>query len=68
MSVIFSRTCEYAIQSIIYLALQKGVRPVNIKEISAKLNIPSHFLAKILQNLTQDQLVVSFKGPGGGFL
>ncbi len=67
MSVIFSRACEYAIQAVIYLAIKSDQHPVSIKEISDQLNIPTHFLGKILQNLTQDQLVASFKGPGGGF-
>ena len=67
MSVIFSRQCEYALQAVSYLALQPAGKNTSIKELTKKLNIPYHFLAKILQNLTYKKLLVSQKGPSGGF-
>jgi len=39
----------------------------SIKELTKNLNIPYHFLAKILQNLTRKGLLNSLKGPTGGF-
>jgi len=38
-----------------------------IKEIADSLDIPVHFLAKILQNLSKSGILVSHKGPNGGF-
>jgi Rrf2 family protein len=38
-----------------------------IKELTKKLNIPYHFLGKILQSLTYKGLLNSQKGPTGGF-
>jgi Rrf2 family protein len=67
MSIIFSRQCEYALQAVSYLALQPAGKKTSIKELSRILNIPYHFLAKILQNLTYKKLLVSQKGPSGGF-
>ncbi len=67
MSIIFSRQCEYALQAVSYLALQPAGKNTSIKDLARKLHIPYHFLAKILQNLTYKKLLVSQKGPSGGF-
>lgn len=67
MSVFFSRQCEYAIQSVIYLAQKKEGQMTTIKEISSHLNIPFHFLGKIFQKLSRKGLLHSMKGVSGGF-
>src|SRR5438552_2399184 len=38
-----------------------------VKNIAEEENIPSHFLAKILQQLARKGLLRSSKGPTGGF-
>lgn len=67
MSVIFSRQCEYALQAVLYIAEKGTGGYIDIKEISQKLDIPHHFLAKILQSLSKSGLLKSQKGPSGGF-
>ena len=67
MSIFFSRQCEYALQSIIYLAQKKQGEMTTIKEISSHLNIPFHFLGKIFQKLSHKGLLHSMKGVSGGF-
>jgi Rrf2 family iron-sulfur cluster assembly transcriptional regulator len=67
MSLIFSRQCEYALQAVVFLALQKEGERISIKDLTKKLDIPYHFLAKILQDLSRKGLLASLKGPGGGF-
>lgn len=67
MSIIFSRQCEYALQAVCYLALKNEGEMSSIKEMTKKLDIPYHFLAKILQNLSRKGLLRSLKGPSGGF-
>ncbi|HEX7572847.1 MAG TPA: Rrf2 family transcriptional regulator [Bacteroidota bacterium] len=67
MSLIFSRQCEYALQAVVFLALQKEGERVSIKDLTKKLDIPYHFLAKIFQDLSRKGLLESLKGPGGGF-
>jgi Rrf2 family iron-sulfur cluster assembly transcriptional regulator len=67
MSVLFSRQCEYALQAVLYLALKPdGVR-TPIRDLAKRIQIPHHFLAKILQQLVYKGLLVSQKGPTGGF-
>lgn len=67
MSLIFSRQCEYALQAVLYLALRPEGEMTSIKSLARKLGIPYHFLGKILQDLTRKKLLVSLKGPTGGF-
>ncbi len=65
---IFSKTCEYAIKAVFYIAHRTadGGR-VGIREISSGIDSPEHFLAKVLQDLSKRGIVQSVKGPNGGF-
>lgn len=67
MSVIFSKSCEYALQAVLYLAKESDHQPILLREISDTLRIPHHFLSKVLQTLARDELIVSYKGANGGF-
>lgn len=67
MSIIFSRQCEYALQAVLYLALQPRGRLTSIKDLTTRLGVPYHFLGKILQNLSRKGLLTSQKGSSGGF-
>lgn len=67
VSVVFSRQCEYALQAVLYLALRPKGELVSMNELTRRLGTPHHFVAKILQNLTNKRLLVSQKGPSGGF-
>ncbi|WP_447640226.1 MULTISPECIES: RrF2 family transcriptional regulator [Chitinophagaceae] len=65
---IFSKTCEYALRAVFYIA-QKSAQgeKAGIKEIAENIGSPESFLAKILQQLSRDGLIQSAKGPNGGF-
>jgi Rrf2 family protein len=67
MSILFSRHCEYALQAITYIAMKPKRSATSIKELASRLEIPYHFLAKILQDLKAKGLLFSQKGPHGGF-
>lgn len=64
----FSKTCEYGIKAMIYVAQKSrdGSR-ISIKEIAKGTGAPEHFIAKIMQELSRKKLVHSIKGPHGGF-
>jgi Rrf2 family protein len=63
-----SNTSKYAIRAVIYLALNsKDNAKIGIKQISKELGIPTPFLGKILQSLAKHKLLISTKGPHGGF-
>ena len=64
----FSKTCEYAIRAMIFIAKRsKSGEKTGIKEISNEIASPESFIAKILQELSRKGLVLSAKGPNGGF-
>jgi Rrf2 family protein len=63
----FSRSAEYAIRAMIFLALQPAGKLTGAREIAEAERIPTQFLWKILQNLTRRKLVRSFKGARGGY-
>lgn len=64
----FSKTCEYAIRAILFIAQKskQGVK-VSIKDVAKEIDSPEFFLGKILQELSRKGIVKSLKGPTGGF-
>lgn len=64
--MILSQACKYGLRAVVHLA-GKGDQPMLSRDIARELNIPEHFLAKILQDLSKNKLLLSFKGRGGGF-
>lgn len=67
MSVIFSKSCEYATQATLFIARSGEDKPVLLRDISEGLRIPHHFLSKVLQQLSRSGIVVSHKGSNGGY-
>lgn len=64
----FSKACEYAIRATIYIAEQSNLnKRVSLKDIAKAIASPEAFTAKILQQLSRDQIIDSVKGPSGGF-
>ena len=63
-----SKTCEYAIRAVIYIAQQtKDGNRVGIKDVAKGIDSPEYFIAKILQEMVRKNLLQSTKGPNGGF-
>jgi Rrf2 family protein len=65
--MLFSRSAEYGIRAMTFLALQTGGKLSGAREISEAEKIPMPYLWKILRLLTRRKLVRSFKGVGGGY-
>lgn len=64
----FSKSCEYAIRAMIFVAQSsKSNLRVSIKEVAKATDAPEHYIAKIMQELSRKRLVQSIKGPNGGF-
>jgi Rrf2 family protein len=64
--MLLSKSCVYGLRASLYLASKDQDEFTPIKKMSEKLEISFHFLTKILQQLTADGLLESFKGPNGG--
>ncbi len=65
--MILSRTSQYAIQALIFIATRPSGEPVLNREIASYLGVPSAYLAKIMQNLCKGNLLYSYRGRLGGF-
>ncbi len=63
--MLLTKKSEYALLSLISIA--KSEEPKNVDELSRELNISKSFLAKIMQNLAKQGLVISHRGVNGGF-
>ncbi|MEX0905385.1 MAG: Rrf2 family transcriptional regulator [Balneolaceae bacterium] len=64
--MLLSKSCVYGLRASLYLASRGSEEFVPIRTLSDKLEISFHFLTKILQQLTAEGLLESFKGPNGG--
>lgn len=63
-----SNSCRYGIRAVMYLASRPSEKKMTgITTISKDLNLPTPFLAKILQQLAKHKILNSLKGPHGGF-
>lgn len=64
----FSKSCQYGFQGVLYIAIheQEGAK-IGLREIAEKQDVPMHFLSKILQILVKNKILSSTKGPNGGF-
>ena len=67
MSMQLTRACEYAIKSLLYLALQDPETRVMTSEVAIAQEIPVNFVRKILEALAKTGMVESHRGAGGGF-
>lgn len=65
--MIYSRSSEYAIRAFVNLSRVPEGKYAMVKQIAQEEEIPTHFLAKILQQLARKGLLRSSKGPTGGF-
>jgi Rrf2 family transcriptional regulator, nitric oxide-sensitive transcriptional repressor len=62
----FSSTAEYALRATVYLAMHPGER-ANSREIAEQTRAPAGYVSKVLQDLAGAGIVVSQRGPNGGF-
>lgn len=53
-------------QAMLYLAENEGQDLAMVSSIAEAYNIPKHFLAKLVQTLTRNHLIKSYRGRNGG--
>jgi Rrf2 family iron-sulfur cluster assembly transcriptional regulator len=64
----FTKTFGYALRALVYITIHgKDDHRVGLHELSENLDIPHHFLGKIMQDMVRHGLLNSTKGPSGGF-
>ena len=62
-----SKTVEYALISLNHISQSDTNKPIPVRCISDRYNIPYELLAKILQNLSKQDILESIHGPKGGY-
>jgi Rrf2 family iron-sulfur cluster assembly transcriptional regulator len=62
-----TRSGEYGLRGLVFLAKQPPGKVTLVSEISREQKIPETFLAKIFQRLSKAGLLRSVRGAGGGF-
>jgi len=65
--MLISKTGQYAIQSMIYIATQPRGTNIYRREVASKLQVPAPYLGKIMDKLCKGGLLTSFRGRFGGF-
>jgi Rrf2 family transcriptional regulator, iron-sulfur cluster assembly transcription factor len=63
----FSQASEYALRALTELARMPPEEWVLAGQLADSLNIPAHYLAKVLQTLARRGLLESQRGRQGGF-
>lgn len=58
---------RYAVTAMLDLALHTGEQPVSLAEISERQDISLSYLEQLFSKLRKAGLVVSMRGPGGGY-
>ena len=68
VSMKLTRASSYALHAVAYMATQKQQdKPVASHHIAQARGIPERFLLKVLKPLVSARVLLSIKGPNGGY-
>jgi Rrf2 family protein len=63
-----TRQVRYSLCGVFDLAYHGSGRPVRVEEIGTRQGVPIRYLEQLFQRLRRAGLVVSKRGPGGGYV
>lgn len=63
-----STRAQYAVRAMVDLALYSSTKPVALKEIAQREEIPLSYLEQLFFRLKNGGIVSSIRGPGGGYI
>ena len=64
----FTKRADYGLMAIHYIAVHEEAGTVSAKRIAGEFRIPPELLAKILQRLAREGLILAQAGPKGGYV
>lgn len=67
LRAMLSQTIEYALRAMTHLASLERGAAVNSETIAQRTMVPKGYLSKVLRDLVVAELIVSQRGPNGGF-
>lgn len=62
-----TRAACYALHAVSHMAAQKTDKPIASHHIAQARGIPERFLLKVLKPLVSARVLISIKGPNGGY-
>lgn len=62
-----TRASCYALHAVVHMAGQKSDKPIASHHVAAARGIPERFLLKVLKPLVSARVLISVKGPNGGY-
>lgn len=63
-----STRAQYAVRAMVDLAIHSQGKPVSLKEIARREDIPLNYLEQLFLRLKRGNIVRSVRGPGGGYI
>ena len=63
-----STRAQYAVRAMVDLSLYSNDKPVSLKEIAQREDIPLSYLEQLFFRLKNGGIVTSIRGPGGGYI
>lgn len=63
-----STRAQYAVRAMVDLSLHSEGRPVSLRDIAQREDIPLNYLEQLFNRLRRGAIVESVRGPGGGYL
>ncbi|MEI6946970.1 Rrf2 family transcriptional regulator [Paraflavisolibacter sp. H34] len=66
--MMFSKSFGYSVRGMLYIALMQDEKVrVHAEEVAGELGVPKPYMSKILKTMVKEGLLLSVKGPQGGF-
>jgi len=63
-----STKAQYAVRALVDLALHSGGKPVALRDISRREEIPLNYLEQLFLRLKKGRIIESVRGPRGGYI
>ena len=63
-----STKAQYAVRALVDLSLHSGGKPVALREISRREEIPLNYLEQLFLRLKKGEIIESVRGPRGGYI
>ncbi len=62
-----NHTAEYALRVVLYIAGENSPDLARVDTIAASLDVPRNYLSKVMHALARAGVLISTRGPRGGF-
>ena len=64
--MILNNSANYALRAVLFIAGHQGAQNADV--MAESLGLPRNYLGKVLHTLAQERVLISSRGPRGGFM